>query len=52
MEANIRKQRKEEVYARQEFIRKIWEYIGYSVLFCTVIGFIFFLAWVYKESRR
>ena len=52
MEANIRLQRKKEIYDRQQFIRKIWEYIGYFVLFCTVIGFLFFLAWVYKESRR
>ena len=52
MEANIRLQRKKEIYDRQQFVRKIWEYIGYFVLFCTVIGFLFFLAWVYKESRR
>jgi len=52
MEANIRLQRKKEIYDRQQFIRKIWEYIGYFVLVCTVIGFLFFLAWVYKESRR
>ena len=52
MEANIRLQRKKEIYDRQQFIRKIWEYIGYFVLACTIIGFLFFLAWVYKESRR
>ena len=52
MEANIRLQRKKEIYDRQQFIRKIWEYIGYFVLVCTVIGFLFFLAWMYKESRR
>jgi hypothetical protein len=52
MEANIRLQRKKEIYDRQQFVRKIWEYIGYFVLVCTVIGFLFFLAWVYKESRR
>ena len=52
MEANIRLQRKKEIYDRQQFVRKIWEGIGYFILFCTVIGFLFFLAWVYKESRR
>jgi hypothetical protein len=52
MEAEIRKKRKEEIYARQEFIRKIWEYIGWFVLFCTIIGFVFLLAWMYKENRR
>ncbi len=51
MEAEIRKQRKQEIYARQELIRKIWEYIGWFVLFCTVIGFIIFLAWIYKQKR-
>ena len=51
MEADIRKKRKEEIYARQELIRKIWEYIGWFLLFCTVIGFLFFLAWIYKQKR-
>ena len=51
MEAEIRKKRKEEIYAKQELIRKIWEYIGWFVLFCTVVGFIFFLAWLWKERR-
>ena len=51
MEAEIRKKRKEEIYERQEMIRKIWEYIGWAFLFCSVIGFIIFLAWLYKESR-
>jgi len=52
MEAEIRKKRKEEIYARQELIRKIWEYIGWFILFCTIIGFIILLAWIYKENRR
>ena len=51
MEAEIRKKRKEEIYERQELIRKIWEGIGWAVLILTVIGFIIFLAWLYKESR-
>ena len=51
IEAEIRKQRQKEIYERQELIRKIWEYIGWFILFCTVIGFVFFLAWLYKESR-
>ena len=52
MEAKIRLQRKKEIYDRQQFIRKIWEGIGWTFLFCTIIGFLFFLAWVYKESKR
>ena len=51
MEKEIRLQRKKEIYERQEVIRKIWEGVGWFVLFCTVIGFIFVLAWLYKESR-
>ena len=51
MEAEIRKQRQKEIYERQELVRKIWEYIGWFVLFCTVIGFIIFLAWLYKEKK-
>ena len=52
MEAKIRLQRKKEIYDRQQFIRKIWEVIGWTFLAVSVVGFLFFLAWVYKESRR
>ena len=52
MEANIRLQRKKEIYDRQQFVRKIWEAIGWTFLAFTVVGFLFFLAWVYKEGRR
>lgn len=52
MEAKIRLQRKKEIYDRQQFVRKIWEAIGWTFLAFTVVGFLFFLAWVYKESRR
>ena len=51
MEAEIRKKRKEEIYERQELVRKIWEVIGWVLLFCTVVGFIILLAWLYKEKR-
>jgi len=51
MEAEIRKKRQQDIYARQELIRKIWEYIGWGLLFCTIVGFIFVLAWLYKEKR-
>ena len=52
MEANIRLERKKEIYDRQQFVRKIWEAIGWTFLAFTVVGFLFFLAWVYKEGRR
>ena len=51
MEKQIRLQRKKEIYERAEFIRKIWEGVGWFVLFCTVVGFVIVLAWLYKESR-
>ena len=51
MEAEIRKKRQQDIYDRQQLVRKIWEYIGWFVLFCTVVGFIIFLAWLYKEKR-
>tara|TARA_B100000925_G_scaffold226686_1_gene175160 strand:- start:997 stop:1482 length:486 start_codon:yes stop_codon:yes gene_type:complete len=51
MEKEIRLQRKRDIYERQEAIRKIWEIIGWVLLFITVIGFIIMLAWMYKESR-
>ena len=51
MEKEIRLQRKRDIYERQEAIRKIWEIIGWVLLFITVIGFIVMLAWMYKESR-
>ena len=52
MEADIRLQRKKDIYDRQQFIRKIWEAIGWTFLAFTVVGFLFFLAWIYKEGRR
>lgn len=51
MEKQIRLQRKKEIYERAEFIRKIWEGVGWVVLFLTVVGFVIVLAWLYKESR-
>ena len=51
MEKEIRLQRKKEIYERQEIMRKIWEGVGWVLLFFTVVGFIFMLAWLYKESR-
>ena len=51
MEKEIRLQRKKDIYERQEAIRKVWEIIGWVLLFITIVGFIFILAWMYKESR-
>ena len=51
MEKEIRLQRKKDIYDRQQMIRKIWEYIGWIVLFFTVVGFVILLAWLYKHNR-
>ena len=51
MEADIRLRRKQEIYERQELVRKIWEGIGWFLLFCTLVGFVIFLAWLWKEKR-
>ena len=51
MEGQIRKQRQKEIYERQELRRKIAEWIGIVLLCCTIIGFIVFLAWLWKEKR-
>tara|TARA_R100000008_G_scaffold56523_1_gene34817 strand:- start:241 stop:726 length:486 start_codon:yes stop_codon:yes gene_type:complete len=52
MEGDIRKRRQKEIYDRKAFINKIWEYVAWFVLFCTVIGFLFLLAYLYKESKH
>ena len=51
MEGDIRKRRQKEIYDRQELIRKIWDGVGWVLLFCTLVGFVFFLAWLWKEKR-
>lgn len=51
LEAEIRLRRKEEIYNQQEFVRKVWEYIGWTFLFFTVVGFVIVIAWLYKESK-
>ena len=52
MEGDIRKRRQKEIYDRQELIRKIWECIGWVFLFFTIVGFIVFLAYLYKEKKH
>ena len=50
MEANIRKRRQKEIYDRQELIRKIWEYIGWTLLFFIVLSFIVFILYLLKNK--
>ena len=51
MEGEIRKKRQQDIYERQELIRKIWEWIGIIVLCITVIGFITFLGYLYVNKN-
>ena len=51
MGGQIRKQRQKDVYERQELIRKIWEWIGITVLCITVIGFISLLGYLYVNKN-
>ena len=51
MEGQIRKQRQKEIYDRQKLRQQLLEYVGWFFLFCTVIGFIVLLAWIYKQNK-
>lgn len=51
MEKEIRLQRKKEIYERQEIIRKIWEGVGWVLLFLTLVGFVILIAYLWKINR-
>jgi len=51
MEGEIRKKRQQDIYERQELIRKIWEWIGIIVLCVTIIGFISLLGYLYVNKN-
>jgi len=51
MEGEIRKKRQQEIYERQELIRKIWEWIGIVILCASIIGFITLLAYLYVNKN-
>ena len=51
MEGEIRKKRQQDIYERQELIRKIWEWIGIVVLCASIIGFITLLAYLYINKN-
>tara|TARA_R100001198_G_scaffold94312_2_gene77244 strand:- start:197 stop:682 length:486 start_codon:yes stop_codon:yes gene_type:complete len=52
MEGEIRKRRQREIYDRQKLRRQIMEYIGWFILFCTVVGFLYLLAFLYREHKH
>jgi len=51
MEGEIRKKRQQDIYERQELIRKIWEWIGIVILCASIIGFITLLAYLYINKN-
>ena len=51
LEGEIRKKRQQEIYEKEELIRKIWEWIGIVILCASVIGFITLLAYLYVNKN-
>ena len=52
MEADIRKQRKETLYAQREARRHLIEIVSIFVLVLTVAGFFIFLLWLFVNRDR
>ena len=52
MEADIRKQRKETLYAQREARRHVVEVVSIFVLVLTVAGFFIFLLWLFVNRDR
>ena len=52
MEGTIRKQRQELIYKRQELQQKIIEGLFVVILFCSIIGLIFFAIWLKKQQSQ
>ena len=52
MEGQIRKQRQELIYKRQELQQKIIEGLFVVILFCSIIGLIFFAIWLKKQQSQ
>ena len=50
MEGDIRKRRQKEIYDRQKFKQQILEYVGWVVLFITIVGFIVFVLFLLKNK--
>ena len=52
MEANIRKERTEKLYAKQKFRQQCIEGFFILLLLCTIVGFIIFVIWLKKQSEN
>jgi hypothetical protein len=50
MEADIRKERTEKIYAKQKLKQQIIEGVFVFILLCTIVGFIFFVWWLKKQQ--
>jgi len=51
-EGQIRKRRQELIYKRQELKQKIIEGLFVVILFCSIIGLIFFAIWLKKQQSQ
>ena len=51
LEGEIRKKRQQEIYEKEELIRKLWEWIGIVILCASIIGFITLLAYLYVNKN-
>tara|TARA_R100000664_G_C2758694_1_gene147827 strand:+ start:4045 stop:4533 length:489 start_codon:yes stop_codon:yes gene_type:complete len=52
MEANIRKERTEKLYAKQKFRQQCIEGFFILLLLCTIVGFIIFVIWLKRQSEN
>ena len=50
-ERDIRKQRQETIYAQQEMKQKVIEWTAIIVLIVVVLGFVFWIAWLYRRNK-
>jgi len=50
MEGQIRKERQQQIYKQQQFREEIFNIIGIIFLSLTVIGFLFIMAYIFKQK--
>jgi len=50
MEGQIRKERQKQIYKQQQFRQEILNIIGIVLLSLTVLGFLFLLAYIFKQK--
>ena len=50
MEGQIRKDRQKAIYDRKKFREQVINYIAIAFLFISIIGFVIFLAYLFKQK--